>query len=39
LRQGRAPIVVELTTFDRFWRLDVSDAAGDRPPEATRSHS
>jgi hypothetical protein len=24
--------VVELTTFDRFWLLDVSDAAGDRPP-------
>lgn len=33
LRHGSAPVVVELTTFDRFWLLDVSDAAGDRPPE------
>lgn len=32
LRHGRAPVVVELTTFDQFWLLTVSDAAGDRPP-------
>jgi hypothetical protein len=32
LRHGSAPVVVELTTFDRFWWLDVSDAAGDRSP-------
>jgi anti-sigma regulatory factor (Ser/Thr protein kinase) len=33
LRHGDVPVVVELTTFDRFWLLDVSDAANDRPPE------
>src|SRR3954454_3211328 len=33
LRHGRAPVVAQLTTFDRFWLLDVDDAAGDRPPE------
>jgi hypothetical protein len=32
LRHGAAPIDVELTSFDRFWVLDVSDAASDRPP-------
>jgi len=32
LRHGSAPVVAELTTFDRFWLLDVSDAAGDRSP-------
>jgi two-component sensor histidine kinase len=32
LRHGRAPVVVEVTTFDHCWLLDVSDAAVDRPP-------
>jgi anti-sigma regulatory factor (Ser/Thr protein kinase) len=32
LRHGRAPVSVEITTFDRFWLVDVSDAAPDEPP-------
>ena len=32
LRHGAAPVDVVLTSFDRFWVLDVSDAASDRPP-------
>jgi hypothetical protein len=32
LRHGHAPVLVEVTGFDHFWLLDVSDAAADRPP-------
>jgi Histidine kinase-like ATPase domain len=32
LRHGRAPVVVEVSTFDTFWLLDVSDTAPERPP-------
>src|SRR3954464_8075213 len=34
LRHGRPPVTVSLTTSDRTWLLEVSDAAGDRPPAA-----
>ena len=32
LRHGRAPVRVAVTTTDRHWLVDVSDAAPDRPP-------
>jgi histidine kinase-like protein len=32
LRHGRPPVRVEVTSFDHFWLLDVSDAAANRPP-------
>src|SRR3954467_2710391 len=32
LRHGHAPVRAEVTTFDQFWLIDVTDAAADRPP-------
>ena len=32
LRHGRPPVRVQVTEFDDQWLLEVSDAAGDRPP-------
>lgn len=32
LRHGHPPVHVEITSFDRFWLVDVSDAAPGRPP-------
>jgi two-component sensor histidine kinase len=34
LRHGRPPVTVSVTAADRSWLLQVSDAAGDRPPAA-----
>jgi two-component sensor histidine kinase len=34
LRHGRPPVTVSVTTVGRSWLLEVSDAAGDRPPAA-----
>ncbi|MGY1640322.1 ATP-binding protein [Geodermatophilus sp. SYSU D00703] len=34
LRHGRPPVTVSVTADDRSWLLQVSDAAGDRPPAA-----
>jgi signal transduction histidine kinase len=32
LRHGRPPVTVSVTATDRYWLLQVSDAAGNRPP-------
>jgi signal transduction histidine kinase len=32
LRHGRGPVEVALTAFDRYWLLEVGDAAGGTPP-------
>jgi anti-sigma regulatory factor (Ser/Thr protein kinase) len=32
LRHGRGPVRVVLTAFDRYWLLEVSDAAAETPP-------
>jgi two-component sensor histidine kinase len=32
LRHGHAPVRAEVTTFDHFWLIDVTDAAADQPP-------
>jgi len=34
LRHGRPPVTVRVDVTDRSWLLQVSDAAGDRPPTA-----
>src|SRR4051812_44757541 len=32
LRHGHAPVRAEVTTFDHFWLIGVTDAAADQPP-------
>jgi anti-sigma regulatory factor (Ser/Thr protein kinase) len=32
LRHGHAPVRAEVTTFDHFWLIDVTDAAAGQPP-------
>lgn len=32
VRHGRPPVCVELTTYNTYWLLDVSDAGTDKPP-------